>query len=113
MVKESQRNLTTFVSLRGRYRRIPFGLMNAPSQFQQVIDTVLDGCKEFSGCYIDDVLVYSESWELHLEALRYVLRCLMEVGFTVKMKKCCFGKNRLQYLSHWIGCGELRVLRDR
>ncbi len=114
-IEPDQRDLMTFGSPKGRFRfrRMPFELKNAPAQFQMVVDKVLEECRAFASCYIDDTLVFSDDWESHLEALRLVFKCLSEAGLTVKKRKCCFGRNRLRYSGHWIGNEELRVPRDR
>ncbi len=66
-----------------------------------------------SGCYIDDVLIYSRNWEQHLIDLRNVLRCIRDAGLKVKMRKCSFGKQKLRYLGHLIGEGVVSVPNDR
>ena len=76
-------------------KRLPFWLKNAPAQFQRIVDGVLEGCKQFAGVYIDDVLVFSSNWEGYLRDLSKVLRCLDDAGFKVKLRKCCFGRKRL------------------
>ncbi len=84
-VAESSRALTTFGCPQGkfRFRWMPFGLKNAPAIFQGVVEDVLKECIDVAGNYIDDVLVFSESWESHLVALRRVLSCSAGAGFTV------------------------------
>ncbi len=74
---------------------------------------MLTDSREVAGNYIDDVLVFNQDWVSHLVALRRVLTCLGRAGFTVKLKKCCFGRQRLRYLGHLIGCGRLAVPEDR
>ncbi len=114
-VAEEDRDITTFGSPWGTYKfnRMPFGLKNAPAIFQQAVDGVLASVNDVSGCYIDDVLIYTKTWDEHLVALRRVLACLSKAGLTVKLKKCSFGKSRLRYLGHLIGGGRLSVPNDR
>ncbi len=45
---------------------MPFGLKNAPAIFQQAVDGVLASANDVSGCYIDDVLIYTKTWDEHL-----------------------------------------------
>ncbi len=112
---EGSRDLTTFGSpLRQfRFKRMPFGLKNAPAIFQEMVEDVLRPCQDVIGVYIDDVLVYSDKWTEHLEALDRVLCCLKEAGLKVKLKKCSFGRCKLRYLGHYIGSWKLRVPADR
>ena len=86
---------------------MPFGLHNAPATFQRLMNRVLQGCQEFAQAYIDDVVVYSRTWEEHLQHLYEVFSCLQRAGLTLKLPKCQFGLNKVPYLGHIIGNGEL------
>ena len=66
---------------------MPFGLHNAPATFQRMMDHVLRDCQEFARAYIDDIAVFSHSWEEHLSHLGQVLNRLQLAGLTVKLKK--------------------------
>ena len=59
--------------------------------------------------YIDDVFIFSNSWEEHLVHVRRVMEALSEAGLTVKPSKCQWGKIYLDFLGHQIGCGQLAV----
>jgi len=61
----------------------------------------------FAQSYIDDVVVYSRSWEEHLHHLRKLLSCLQQTGLSLKLPKCQFGLNKVHYLGHVIGNGEV------
>ena len=67
---------------------MPFGLHGAPSTFQRVTGVFLSGDGEYSAAYLDDLVVFSNSWPEHLEHLRAVLQRLREAGLTVKPTKC-------------------------
>jgi hypothetical protein len=49
---------------------MPFGLKNAPAFLQRIMDSTLRTCRDFARCYINDVIVYSKSFEEHLTHLR-------------------------------------------
>ena len=102
--KDSE-NKTAFCSPWGKYqfKRMPFGLMNAPATFQRCMNETLSEHSEYSLTYIDDVLVYSSSWEEHLVNLRRVLAALKKAGLTTKPSKCVWGATSLEYLGHKIG----------
>ena len=89
VMEDKSRELTTFVSFYGKYqfRRMPFGLKNAPATFQVLMERVLDQCRMFSAAYIDDVLAFSNSWAEHLEHVKCVLHALREAGLTAKPTK--------------------------
>ena len=106
---------TAFITPFGKYQflRMPFGLRNAPSIFQRVMECVLRGCYTFSAPYIDDIVVFSQSGDEHLGHLREVLMALRKNGLTAKLGKCAFGRRKLEYLGHLIGGGEMAVPEHR
>ena len=67
---ERAKQLSAFVTPKGlyQYRVMPFGMRNVPATFQRMINQIvagLDGCE----AYIDDVIVYSNSWQEHIAQL--------------------------------------------
>ena len=114
-VQEESIPKTAFITPFGKYQflRMPFGLRNAPSIFQRVMECVLRGCYTFSAPYIDDIVVFSQSGEEHLGHLKEVLMALRKNGLTVKLGKCAFGRRKLEYLGHLIGGGEMAVPEHR
>jgi Reverse transcriptase (RNA-dependent DNA polymerase) len=66
------RDMTTFTSHVGRFRfkRMPFGLRNAPSTCQRAMDFILSGVRwQKCLCYRDDIIVIPSSMESHVEDL--------------------------------------------
>ncbi|MBW0588573.1 hypothetical protein O181_128288, partial [Austropuccinia psidii MF-1] len=84
------------------YLRMPFGIKNAPSHYQRMMDTLFP--TELSGgwliSYIDDIIICSDSWYLHLERLARVLHKVAEVNMKILLKKCNFGFEELKALGH-------------
>ena len=109
-VAEESRPMTAFVTPYGLYqfRMMPFGLSGAPATFQRLMDTVLRGLEPFCAAYIDDIVVYSDTWEDHLRHLQTVFLSLQEAGLTAKPRKCQFAMFRCSYLGHVVGSGEVR-----
>ena len=62
------------------YSRMPFGLVNATSTFQRLMDIVLDGLQHMCSAYVDGIIVYSGSWEEHLKDIDTVLGRLKKAG---------------------------------
>ena len=77
-----------------QFNVMPFGLQRAPATFQRLMDRVLQGLGEYSAAYLDDVVVYSETWEEHLHNTLAVLQRLREAGLTAKARKCNFGSRQ-------------------
>ncbi len=114
-MEEGSKKYTTFSCPLGKFwfKRMPFGLKNAPAIFQSIIERVLRPVSDVSCNYIDDVVVYSESWEKHVSDLSSVLRVLSEAGLKVKWKKCEFGRKSMSYLGHQIGSGCIGIPEAR
>ena len=102
-VKGSDREKTAFNTPIGQYQwlRMPFGLKNAPGIFQRFMDLVLAGIKwQYALVFIDDILVFSKTWEDHLAHLRVVLQRVIDFGLRLKGKKCLLCRNEVLYLGH-------------
>ena len=84
---------------------MPFGLCGAPATFQRMMDQLLRGTEEYAMAYLDDLVIYSCSWENHLQHLRSILDKLREAGLTAKPMKCQFGMSQCVYLGHVVGSG--------
>ena len=73
-----------------------------------MVDRLLEETGDFTNAYIDDVIIYSSSWEEHLVHLREVLNRIQKAGLKVKPGKCQLGMTYCVYLGHVIGNGEIR-----
>ena len=62
-----------------------------------------------SAAYIDDVIIFSTSWEDHLGHLSRVFARLREAGLTAKPSKCTLGATTCTYLGHVVGNGVVRT----
>ena len=80
---------------------MPFGLKNAPAVFQKVMDSVL-GNVTFARCYIDDVIVASNSIAEHCQHLSWLLETLKASGLKCHPAKCLFGSTKVPYLGHMV-----------
>ena len=107
---------TAFRTRYGHYEFVvlPFGLCNAPATFQNMMNSVLSPFLDyFVLVFLDDILIYSTTWEEHLEHLRKVLQKLRENKLYGRRAKCEFGQTSVEYLGHRIGSGTLEVCRDK
>ena len=80
---------------------MPFGLCNAPATFQRLIERAI-GELNLKDCliYLDDIIIFSESFDQHLERLEAVFKRLHEHNLKVKASKCEFFMSEVTYLGH-------------
>ena len=80
---------------------VPFGLTNAPSTFQHLMESCLwDYHLKYCIIYLDDIIIFSKTPKDHIARLRMVFQKLDEAGLHLKPSKCEFFKDRLEYLGH-------------
>lgn len=85
------------------YCRMPFGLKNAPSSFQRIMDNILRGLQnEICLVYLDDIIIYSTSLQEHIDRLKLVFDRLRSSNFKVQMDKTEFLQKTVQFLGHVI-----------
>jgi hypothetical protein len=102
---------TTFKTKQGLFEWLvmSFGICNAPTTFMCVTNyvfrTFLD---DFAIVYLDDILVFSGTWDEHVWHVKKVFDTLQREKLYVKLSKCEFGKTTLVYLGHIIGGGQLK-----
>ena len=83
--------------------RLPFGLTNAPATFQRVMETILgDLNMKICVVYLDDIIIFSHSYEEHLQHLDAVFERIKQHGLKLNPSKCKFFQRRLKYLGHII-----------
>ena len=81
------------------YKVMPFGLTNAPAVFQRMMDEILRDIKdEFVVVYLDDILIFSNSYDEHVKHVREILSRLAKHKLYAKPEKCEFHKESLEYL---------------
>lgn len=104
-VAEADRPKTAFCTPFGlfEWNRMPFGLCNAPSTFQRLMQRIFGDqqCQSLL-LYLDDIVVFSSSFQQHLERLEVVLQRLQKEGLKAKLSKCSFFQQEVVYLGHVI-----------
>lgn len=111
---ERAKEITAFCTPFGlyQYKVMPFGLKNAPATFQRMVNQIvmdLDGCE----AYVDDLIVYSQTWEQHISQLRQLFQKLSEAKLTVNLVKSEFCHASVTYLGHVVGQGQVQPLKAK
>ena len=94
------------------YNVLPFGLKNAPPTFQRLMNQVVSGLSN-TAVYIDDVVVYSDSWSDHIKHLKALCDRLKDTNLTVNLAKSEFGKATVTFLGHTVGQGKVLPLENK
>lgn len=96
------------------YTRMPLGLRNSPSTFQRFMDTTLVGLRG-NTCliYLDDCLIYGSNIDQHCRDLKGVLQRFKDVNLSVKLQKCRFAMEEVEYLGHTLNQEGVRPLKKK
>ena len=111
-VAEKDRLKTVFNTRTGKYEFcvMPFGLTNAPATFQGIMNDLLrDFLDDFVVVYLDDILIYSNSDEEHLEHVKKVMQRLQDAKLYARPSKCCFMQKTVEFCGHIVGNGEVKM----
>jgi hypothetical protein len=87
-----------------------FGICNALATFMRVMNDVFRPfLDDFVIVYLDDILIFSRTWDEHVRHVRQVLDTFQREKLYVKLSKCGFGKTALVYLGHIVGGEQLKI----
>lgn len=103
LMKETDISKTTFQTHHGHYEFLvmPFGLCNAPSTFQATMNTTFAPyLRKFIIVFFDDILIYNKTFVGHLEHLKTTFQVLRVGQFFLKLLKCSFATQQVEYLEH-------------
>ena len=93
---------------------MPFGLCNAPSTFQRLMNTVFEQeLNSFILVYLDDILVYSHSIGEHWGHLRCAFDRLRRAKLYARLHKCEFLKDKVDYLGFEVGQDGIRTSPEK
>lgn len=100
LMHEDDKEKTAFTTPDGLYEFnvMPFKLCHAPATFERMIDTVLRGLKRKTClCFLDDMVVFSTTFDQRLQRLDVVLTCRSNAGLQLNRKNVLSPANRLKY----------------
>jgi len=111
-IKESDKHLTAFTTRNGQFEfnRMPFGLCGAPFTFQRLMTSVLRD-QNWLTCliYLDDIVVFSRTFEEHVQRLSVIFGKIREAGLKLSPAKCKFFSPEVKYLGHVISKDGLKT----
>ncbi|VDI54419.1 Hypothetical predicted protein [Mytilus galloprovincialis] len=113
---EQSKHKTAFMTPQGQYqfKRLCFGLTNAPATFQMLMTKVLQELNwKVALIYIDDILVFSKNFDEHLEHLNLVFQKLKQAKLTLQPSKCHFAAKQVKYLGHIISEHGIQVDKSK
>ncbi|GFV20120.1 retrovirus-related Pol polyprotein from transposon 17.6 [Trichonephila clavipes] len=110
-----------FVTTFGTFKplSLPFGLKNAPYYFSRLMANLLRNCEDFAVPYLDDIAIFSLTWDDHLKHLKDVFDRLRSAKLHIKPSKYQFAQAYVKYLGHLVGQGlrtpgelKVQVIKD-
>ena len=114
-VQETAIEKTSFICHWGRFEftRMPFGVKNASAVFQELMQRVLHDTTNYAMPYMDDVVIYSQTWDEHVVHIKEVLNRLRAARLTVNPSKCVWGGRTMTFLGHQVGDGLMSLPEHR
>ena len=109
---EDSKEKTAFTCFLGLFHflKLPFGLCSAGSYFSELMNKVLSGIQhKFTIAYLDDIIIYSKTFDEHLVHIETVFARLRGAGLKLKMSKCEFLKQEVKYLGYVISANGIKT----
>lgn len=114
-LKIEDRKKTAFVTQEGHFQWtcLPFGLKTSPV-FQRILSNIIGKNKltDFTVNYIDDILIFSNTFAEYMDHLTQLLDSILKEGFRLKFSKCTFAADSVKYLGHIIKNNSIQPLKD-
>ncbi|MBW0477472.1 hypothetical protein O181_017187 [Austropuccinia psidii MF-1] len=97
------------------YTRMPFGIKYAPAHVQRMMDTIFQDeiLEGWMVVYFDDSIVYSETWEDHVQYIDRVLSKCTPINLKISLKACNFGQQELLALGHKVSGLSLAIDQNK
>ena len=113
-LSETAKPKTAFVTPHSKWQfnMVPFGLVQAPLYFQQLMVQVLQGL-DFAIAYPDDIIIFSKNELEHLQHLEIVFKRLVTADLKLKQSKCKFFWSQIHYLEHMLSAEGIQSLPEK
>lgn len=115
-LSQKSKHVTAFVTpwMLYHYNRIPFGLCTGGQVLTRLLDKIFSDIKfDFVFNYLDDLVIFSKSWEEHIKHVREVLTRLRGANLTVNPEKVKFGAQEISFLGHLVSAQGVRIDPER
>ncbi|KAJ8045955.1 hypothetical protein HOLleu_09080 [Holothuria leucospilota] len=114
LLTERAQKISAFVTPDGlfQYKVMPFGMKNSPMTFQRLVNNLtsnLENCE----VYVDDLIVYSNSWDEHVQHVKALFDKLAKANLTVNLVKSEIACAHVVYLGHVVGQGKVRPIKAK
>lgn len=111
---ERAKQISAFVTPEGtyQYRVMPFGMRNSQATFVRLMNACLAGIANVD-TYIDDIVIYNDTWAEHVETIRKVFQRLRSARLTINLVKSEFCQAEVKYLGHVVGHGRITPLKAK
>jgi hypothetical protein len=114
-ISDNARKLTAFTTPKGlfQFKVMPFGLVNAGASCVRLMRKLLNGMENVDS-FVDDIFVYTHTWDEHVKVLRELVSKLHSANLSVRPTKCSIGYASLECLGHKVsGLGQLQPQPDK
>lgn len=115
-MEHKDKEKTAFILPDGLYqwKRMPFGLCNAPATFQRMMNKALGNLVYTKVLvYIDDIIIYSDTFEQHLKDIEEVFRKLKEANIKLSRSKCYFCQDEVEFLGYRVGQMGVKTVQSK
>ena len=103
-IRQSDRHKTAFVTDFGKFQfnRCCFGIASSPDFLKALMHSIFGDLLHFCLVYMDDLLIYSDSPEEHLEHLKIIFEKFRRNNLKIKLSKCAFWRSEIEFLGHTV-----------
>ena len=96
------------------YTRMPFGMTNSPATYQRLMeDCLADYHLRICCVFIDDVIIFGNTYEEHLNNLRLVMDRIQHANLKLAPKKCSFFKRKVKFVGHIVSAAGVEIDPDK
>ena len=95
-----------------QFKVLPFGLVTAQASCSKLMRNLLKGMSNIDN-FVDDIIIFTSTWEHHMQVFEELLKRLRDANLTVKPSKCFIGFQNLECLGHLVGGTLIRPCPDK